>query len=278
MATTNEGGNMQERLNFLIEILQSTEDCEVAETAIDNGMEILYGGMRPLPTQGEMLEPTLAAHELICDAEARFAAALKQFALNGNCIEQRGRALDLGLFIDQISEVARAVGQVTAECGEGDSFQEPPCDELQPILDEMTGHEIPVGTTQGIVKRSYFVKLRGPRVWPWQRCLEEDVLMTKPIPPHHCVVVFKEFRGLMIRLHFERIIIVSDPWVATFGVPRGTRLPVWRLEWIFAEYVKQFNICNTGKIKKPKITTTVTQRVKQDHPLNYFWRNYSRKC
>lgn len=277
MATDNQGSNMEDRLNFLIETLDRSENCEVAETAIDGILEILYGGLRPLPTAGELIEQTTEAHRVICDAEMRAAKALRNFVQSGDCHGQRGRALDMALFIEQMNEVARAVGEATGRCGEGGNLEEPPCDELQPILDEATGHEIVSGTAKGPIKKGYSVKLRGPRVPAWHKCLDEDVLITEPIPPGHCVVVFKEFRGLMIRLRLERITVVTDPWVSTFGLPRGTRIPIWRIEWIFAEYVKQFNICNTGS-RKPKIRTTVTQRVKQDYPLNYFWRYYRRKC
>ena len=264
--------SMQQRLDQVINLLRSTENCEVAETIVDSGMEILYGGLRVLPTKGDFVEQTQIAHQQICDAEMKFAQALAGYAQGGPCQELQGRALDLSLFIQQMNEVANAVGEVTRNCGEGDSLQEPPCDELQPILNEANGHEIPIGTTDAIIQRAYSVKLRSPRVAPWTRQLEEDCVMTEPIPPGHCVAVFKEFRGLMLRLHLQRIIIVNDPWVATFGVPRGTRIPVWRLEWIFAEYVKTWNICNRGG----RLRTTVSQRVKQDHPLNWFWRYYKK--
>ena len=94
--------------------------------------------------------------------------------------------------------------------------------------------------------------------------------MSEPIPSGACVVVFKETRGLMLRLHFDRIIIVNDPWVNTFGVPRGTKIPIWTLEWVPSEYVKEWNICNDNGT----INTTVSKRVVQDIPLKYFWRFY----
>ncbi len=52
--------------------------------------------------------------------------------------------------------------------------------------------------------------------------------------------------GLMLRLTLRRIIIVSDPWVATFGVPRGTRIPIWTLELVPSEYAKEWNITRLG--------------------------------
>ena len=104
-------------------------------------------------------------------------------------------------------------------------------------------------------------------------------MITEPIELGSCVVVFKETKGLMLRLHFERIIVVTDPWVATFGVPRGTKVPIWRLEWVPSQYVKEWNMCNkTIKNADGTVTTgienTVTQRVKQDTALNFFWRFY----
>lgn len=277
MKEKNLGSNMQERLDQIIGILRSTEDCEVVKTVLDDALEILYGGLRILPTKGEFLEQTTAAHEATSRAEQQLAQALKEYVAEGDCDEHKGRALDLALFIEQMHEVAQVVGEATAQCGEGDSFQEPPCDELQPVLNEKNGHEFEIGTNNNLIRRTYSVKLRGPRIAPWTPNIEEDVVVTDPIPPRHCVVVFKEFRGLMVRLHLERIIIVTDPWIATFGVPRGTRIPIWRLEWIFAEYVKTWNICNVGK--RGKVQTTVSQHVKQDYPLNWFWRYYaSSKC
>ena len=91
------------------------------------------------------------------------------------------------------------------------------------------------------------------------------------------MVVFKETKGLMLKLHLDRIITVTDPWVPFFGKPRGTPVPIWRLEWIPSEYVKEWNICNRQRADGTVgIVSEVTQRVKQDVPLNYFWRFYSR--
>ena len=105
------------------------------------------------------------------------------------------------------------------------------------------------------------------------------MLITEPIELGSCVVVFKETKGLMLRLHFERIIVVTDPWVTTFGVRRGTKVPIWRLEWVPSQYVKEWNICNKKTINadgtvSTGIENTVSQRVKQDIPLNFFWRFY----
>jgi hypothetical protein len=269
-AQQQPGSTMQQRLEQVIAILEKAEACQTVEAAIDDGMEIVYGGLRPLPSKGELLDGTKKAHEAISEAELKFAKALKTYAEQGKCVEQRGRALDLGLFIEEMNEVAHAVGNVTEKCGQGDQTNQPPCDELQPLLDEEVG-EAALKPRPIIIKPSFSAKLRSPFVPPWLRRMEEDVRVTDPIPPKYCVVVFKETKGLMLRLHFERIIVVTDPWVTTFGFPRGTPVPIWRLEWVPAEYVKEWNICNVGNgvIKK-----TVTQRVKQDIPLNFFWRFY----
>jgi hypothetical protein len=287
------GNNMQSRLDQVIRILQTDPGPEAVRTAIDDGMEILYGGMRPLPSlpsndaEGrQILEQTQAAHKAIGDAELKLAGALGEYALRGKSQELKGRALDLKLFVEQMNEVAQALGQVTQQCGTEASLDRSPCDELRPLLDEATGHEISATTGQvitearaagaaqtaqiGFVRPSYSVKLRSPFVPPWFGAWEEDVQVTDPISPGDCVVVFKETKGLMLRLHFERVIVVTDPWVGTFGAARGTRIPIWRMEWVPSEYAKEWNICNAnGKIEK-----TVTQRVKQDVPLNFFWRYY----
>ncbi|MGH7600087.1 MAG: hypothetical protein ACREOI_27345 [bacterium] len=266
------GSNMQQRLEQVIAILQTAEACQVVEAAIDDGMEILYGGLRPLPSKGPLLDVTKRAHEAISEAELKFAKALKTYVEQGKCLEQRGRALDLALFIEEMNEVASAVGNVTDKVGDGDRTDQPPGDELLPLLNEDTG-ETALKPRPIIIRSSFSVKLRSPAVPSWIRLPQEDVRVTAPIPPNHCVVVFKETKGLMLRLHFERIIVVTDPWVTVFGnLPRGTRVPIWRLEWVPAEYVKEWNICNIGGT----IRKTVTQRVKQETPLNFFWRFYKK--
>lgn len=288
-----QGSDMQQRLNQVIEVLRRDPGPQAVEAAIDDGMEILYGGMRPLPSKG-LLEQTGAADQAISEAEQRFAAALDEFIQRGQSSEVKGRALDLKLLIEQMNEVAQAVGKITAVCGEGDIVlgdetddrQAPPspCSELQPLLDELTGEEIepqlePRLTEQQeeprIIRPGFTVKLRSPAVPRWFGQWEEDVRLTEPIGSGECAVVFKETRGLMLRLHFHRIIIVNDPWVSVFGIPRGTPVPIWTLEWIPSQYAKEWNICNAGgEGQEPKIVKTVTKRVVQDIPLKYFWRFY----
>jgi hypothetical protein len=261
---------MQQRIDDAVRALDTDAGCEAVTTAIDVAAEVLYGGIRVVPTKGELLKQTVAVDQAIRQNELRFARALGGYAQQGKCITQRGRALDVKLFIEEISEVAQAVGRVTAQCGVGDVLKRPPCDDLEPILDEETGEERSLGTWDKPLHPSFSVKLRSPAVPPWILGPQEDIRVTDPIPPKHCVVIFKEFKGLMLRLHLERIIVVTDPWVNIFGFPRATKIPIWRLEWVFSEYVKEWNICNAdGQIKK-----TVTQRVKQDRPLNFFWRFY----
>ena len=282
---------MGTRLAQVIEILDDADDCGTAETAIDRGMEILYGGMKPLPSKG--VPKTEDAHRAIGEAELRMAEALAEYARKGKCKEQRSRALDLKLFLEEMNEAAEAVGEVMRQCGVGDNLNQEPCDDLRRLLDEDTGHEIPAPQgpdTQDpaltdtkyktdILHPSYSVKLRSPFVPPWFGTWEEDVVVTEPIETGSCVVVFKETKGLMLRLHLDRIIVVTDPWVATFGFPRGTKIPIWRLEWVPSEYVKQWNICNKAVTNSDgtlgnALEQTVTQRVKQDIPLNFFRRFY----
>jgi hypothetical protein len=262
---------MQQRLEHITATLAQAETCADAADAIDEGMEALYGGMRPLPSK-DLLEQTSKAHQEVGANELRFASSLDTYARSGRCAEERGRALDLKLFIEQMNEVAEAVGKVTGQCGEGDSVARPPCDDLQALLDIGTGHELSIapGTQTGAIAPSYSVSLRSPYIPPWSSSWEEDVRITKPISRGECAIIPKETKGLMLRLHFERVIVVTDPWVGTFGAARGTRIPIWRMEWVPSEYLKEWNICNVDG----KITTTVTQRVKQDIPLNFFWRFY----
>ncbi|HEX9670355.1 MAG TPA: hypothetical protein VGC93_12855 [Thermoanaerobaculia bacterium] len=263
---------MQQRIDQVLRVLADDVGCETVATAIDLAPEVLYGGIRVVPSKGELLKQTTDVDRAIRQNELRFASALGNYARQGKCSTQRGRALDVKLFIEQISEVAQAVGRITAQCAVGDTLRAGPCADLEPLLDEATGEERTLGTFTTPLRPSFSVKLRSPAVPPWILEPQEDIRVTEPIPPQHCVVIFKEFKGLMLRLHLARVIVVTDPWVTVFGFPRGTKIPIWRLEWVFSEYVKEWNICNTdGKIRKE-----VTQRVKQDHPLNFFWRFYKK--
>ncbi len=99
---------------------------------------------------------------------------------------------------------------------------------------------------------------------------EEDVQVTKPILPGQCVSVTKETRGLMVRLHFEHMTTVRDPW-ATPLLLRGTRVPVWPLEWVPTQYLKEWPICNqNGAIVAMEPVTSL----KPDTSLNFFWKLY----
>ena len=201
--------------------------------------------------------------------------------------ESKGRALDLKLFIEEMNEVARAVGEITNQCGPGQSLATPPCDQLQPLLDERSGQEhepipgeiiggLPDG---GTLEPGYSAYLRSPFVPRWSAAWTEDVLVTDALAPDECAVVFKETRGLMLKVHLRTIIVVTDPWVATFGVPRGTSVPIWTLEPVPAQYAKTYNHCNTvidngDGTTRQGIEQNVTTRVVQDVPLKYFWRFY----
>ncbi len=274
--------SMEARLRQVLTVLQESEVCEAIEAALDLTMEILYGGMRPLPSKNvppggqdqpleiDILKQTQDADEAIRANELEVASVLEKFVQGGRCPEQTGRALDLKLLIEEISEVALAVGKVTARCGQGNHTQEEACNELQPLLNEQTGREFLLDVKRRVITPRYVLKLRSPAVPPWIRRFQEDVRVTGPIPPFQCSVVFKEFKGLMFRLVYDRVIVVTDPWVAVFGVPRGTRIPIWRLEWVPSQYVKSWHLCNKGG----RIVMTESQRVKQDIPLNFFWRFY----
>ncbi len=256
--------SMDQRIQQLIGVLSEDPDCKAADTAIRLVLEILYGGLRPLPS-ADLLRETLAADRKIAEAEVSVAGALERFAQGSRCPDQQALAVDLKLFIEQMNEVAVAVGRVTIGCGVGK-----PCPGLVPMLDEATGHELR-GDPEKKLYPSFSLKLRSPFV-PWASVYswQEDVFPTEPIPPGECVAIVKETRGLMLKVHLERIDVVRDPW-ATALLARGTRVPIWALEWIPSQYVKTWNVCN---VVKPRLETTVTQRVKQDIPLTYFWRYY----
>lgn len=267
------GSTMQERLDQIIRVLQEAPPCSTAQGAIADGMEILYGGLRILPTGGEAREQSEAADEATRQNEQRFAGALERYASTAGACEAGRDAIDLKLFIEQMDEVARAVGEVTRECGSGDSLDREPCDQLKPLLNEGKGREFGAqGSRQRVIQPGYAVKLRSPFIPPFFPAFQEATVVTPTVGRGQCAAVFKETRGLTVRLRFAGITIVGDPWVNVFGVPRGTRVPIWRLEWVPSEYIKEFNICNVdGRIVK-----TVTQRVVQDVALNFFWRYYQK--
>jgi len=262
--------SMEQRTRQLIRALAEARDCETAKAAVHLAIDVTVANNRVIVSK-DALELTTGADRMMSDNEMMVAEALGNFAQQGKCPEAQSMALDVKLLIEQGNEVARALRPLTGRCGQGDSVAKEPCDLLQPHLDEETGHEFygqPAGA-DFVIRPGFFIKLRGPFVPPYIREIKEDVRVTAPISPGQCAVVFKETKGLMLRLIFIRFDIVLDPW-ATPLLARGTRIPVWALQWVPSEHVKQWNICNIGG----KIQQTVTQRVKQEIPLNYFWRYY----
>lgn len=267
-AQTAPRSSMGDRLSQLMKSLSSPERNTV-QAALDEAMEVLYGGMRTLPSPG--VPGTQTADEMIATSEIRLANTLFNVTQAGPA-DARAQALDLKFMIEQINEVAQAVAPTTSTCGDGMQLDQPPCNQLLPLIDLETGHEMPAvrPPTGVIVRPGFSVELRGPAVPPWFKGWQHDIRTTEPLSPDQCSAVFKETRGLILRLVFDRIIIVTDPWVATVGAPRGTAVPVWRLEWVPAQYVKVWNICNVAGA----LRTTVSQHIKRDIALNWFWRFY----
>ena len=263
--------NMQDRLNQIINVLDTTTDADAANAAIDLIMAETIANMRILPTGGDpqTVQDTQDADTTISGLEQQAAQALEDFVNNSPVQEAKSRALDLKLLIEEISEVAQAVGNVTQGLADGQQVPEA----LIPLLDEATGEELldgSLGQGLGPIAPGFEVKLRGPFVPPAQRDWYEDVIQTGPIGKNECSVVFKETRGLMLKLVFVKMTVVADPW-ATPLLARGTNIPVFALQLVPSEYVKTFEICN----KAGKIDTKVSQRVVQDTALNYFWRYYA---
>jgi hypothetical protein len=274
-AQETQGNTMVTRLDQLLGHLATGEDCETAKAVLDLVPELTGANMRIVAGKDNAGD-TLRADQLISSLELRLARELGNFVQKGKCTSLHGRALDLKYHIEQVNEVAEAVRKVTTRCGLGDRLDTDPCDHFQPVLNEEDGHEVfgpPFPPTQNArpvtIQPGFFVKLRGPYVPPYIGEAQEDVRVTAPISPGQCAVVFKETRGLMLRLVFVRMVVVLDPW-ATPLLQRGTKIPVWALQWVPSEHVKEWNICNVGG----KIQKTVTQRIKQEVPLNYFWRYY----
>ena len=242
---------MEQRLEQIIEVLEEGQPGPV-DAAMDGLMENLYGGLRILPSfhppvdlpGGGAVNPTEQWHVQTEILEMQLAGTLEDFAAKEKKNpDQRRRALDL--LIEQINEVARAVGEVTLapEC------QPDPVDkqiintdcleQFQPLMNEADGHEVPPGTGATPVETGYSVKLRSPLVPSWfGNDWEEDVLITEPIAMGQCVVIFKETKGLMLRIHFRGVTVVRDPW-ATPALPRGTLVPIWAIEFVPSEYGKE---------------------------------------
>lgn len=282
-----EFADMKARIGQLVEILQGSESCAAVETALDLTLGLVYGGTRPLPTriteagaQGadkddlEIANRAERANVEIRETVGQVVSALHDLAMGGRCPELGGQATDVKFMLKEIEDVAFALSEFTAQCGIGDSLVEGRCAQLRPVLDELTGHIIVPGEGDGVPKRlvrGFALKLRSPFVPRWNRTWEEDVKLIPALAPGECGAVFKETKGLMLRLRLDGFTIVRDPW-ATQTLPRGTRIPIWTLEWVPSEYVKHFNLCN----RDGTIEGSVTQRVKQDVPLNYFWRYYAK--
>lgn len=159
---------MEKRLAQVTAILANEGAGRAAhEAALDDAMEVLYGGLRVLPTKGPAFEQMTAADAAVSAAEQQLSQALERYANGGAAGDLRGRALDLKLFIEEMNEVSAALTQFTSKCGEGDRADEPPCDDLQKILNEENGEEVFAGPFVRAFTRSYSVKLRSPRVAPW---------------------------------------------------------------------------------------------------------------
>lgn len=111
------GSSMESRLDQVIAALKSGKTPAV-EDAINDGMEILYGGLRPLPSKGDAMQQTEQADARVSEFEMALARALEDASKNPNTPPG---ALDLKLFIEQMNEVAQAVGEITSQCGQGDN-------------------------------------------------------------------------------------------------------------------------------------------------------------
>ncbi len=287
----NNNNDKNARLDQVINILRSNPGPEAAEEAVNHGMEVLIGNLRPLPSK-DLLEESTRAHNEFSDLERKFAGVLEQFIKDGRrdgrSAEQKGIALNAKQMVEEMSHVATVLSQVTSQCGVGDfvlmqdvdNFNNP-CSQLQPLLNSLTGLEdepvFDIGTDQSlttVLGPSFSTNLRADIIPPrWSRDIPENVEVTGTLAPGECSVVFKEFRGLLLQLHLERITDIRDPNNNT-GVSGTTSDPIWVLQWMPAEYGKQWSMCNTGDTSAPEVTTKVTMQVVEDEGLLYFWRFY----
>ncbi|MFD3191352.1 hypothetical protein ACFMPD_13890 [Sedimentitalea sp. HM32M-2] len=286
-----EFASMETRIGQLVEILETGDNCPTVATALDLTLGLVYGGTRPLPSKipqsldeaRELYGPdisqreldiagrSLSANKVISATAARVTAALAHRMRLKSCPAQAGLAADLKFHLEEIEDVAAALGEYTALCGVGDSLVSGICAQLAPVLDEQTGHILTPAQIPKTITRGFWLKLRSPFIPRYNRRWQEYVRVIPPMDFGQCSAVFKETKGLMLRLRLDGFTVVRDPW-ATADLPRGTRIPIWTLEWVPSEYVKHFNICNTGD----GVTSSVSQRVKQDIPLNYFWRYFAK--
>ena len=247
----------------IIETLQDGQ-CIPSQRAIDDAMEVLYEGLRVLPSKDAPQETTDAdaaqrQHELA------LAAALEQFSRSDTpCPVQKGRALNLKLFIEEISQVAEQLSQATSQCGVGDALDQPPCDRLRPLLGEQDPQpiidEVPPTLVPGY---SYF--LRSPALAPTFRNLDEDTFATEQLSSGDCASVLKETKGMMLKATFEGIGL--EYTVDLFGLS-FTPVPVWSIEFAPAEFLITVSMCNGGS----GVVTTTELNLVQDVPLRFFWR------
>lgn len=266
IVTKPPGSTMGQRINDLLGIIATSQSCGAVKQVIHDGMEILYGGLRPIPTKN--VTASEAANDKISGWEEQFAAALQTFLGGTRCKETHGMALDLKQFVEQMNEVARAVGVVTRQCGQGDRVDTGPC---RSLLHNVANPGSVAQPGHPFIQPSFSALLRSPvviggAISRW----DEDVRGTPPLSPGQCSAVFKETRGLVVRLHFEHMAVVRDPW-ATPTLLRGTLVPVWQLEWVPAQYVKVWPICNGNDFigRQPPIT-----KLWLDNSLNFFWKFY----
>lgn len=284
--------DMKARMGQLQRILSEGQSCEGVGAAIDLTLGLVYGGTRPLPSVvpddlGEARERFGAAidendleiarraegaQKEIAETVRGVIGALEGIALGKTCPELGGRATDVKFFLEEIEDVAAALSGLTRQCTVGDPLDRGPCAQLRPQLNEENGHLFGPDDDQAPRQlfRGFRLKLQSPFIPRYNRLWQEDVRLIPVLAPGECGSVFKETKGLMLRLRLDGFTVVRDPW-ATPTLPRGTNIPIWTLEWVPSEYVKHFNVCNSdGRI----VQNTVHQRVKQDVPLNFFWRYY----
>lgn len=278
-------GDMKARMDQLVRILGTSDSCDAIGAALDLVPGLVYGGTRPLPTkindaaregadEEDLRIAQLAegANETIRGTVGALLEPLEDLALGKRCPDQAGQAVDVKFMLEETEDVAAALSEFTRQCALGDDLTQGRCAQLQPQIDEEDGHLF--GPNKPFeaqrIFRGFAVKLRSPFVPRWGRTWDEDVKRIPALSPGQCAAVFKETKGLMLRLRYDGFTIVRDPW-ATPNLPRGTRIPIWTLEWVPSEYVKHFNVCN---VDGRKMRNTVNQRIKQDDGLNFFWRYY----
>jgi hypothetical protein len=209
------------------------------------------------------------AHDAISTAERQAAQALEGFINSTTpCFEgEREGAFSAKLATEMLNEMAHALGAITAQCGVGSDLTTSPCSQLARRVITFTGLER--DTRQTTIESGYTVLVRSPLgllsfgTTPHRATLEAPGLRSK-----ECSSMVLESGSIAVRLHLQPLPAVSYPWLTTFNVAVETETPVWTMEVLPVEYIKQLDVCNqAGTIER-----TITTDIIADDDMAWLWQ------